>query len=199
MIKLLGLFCVFISFIGSAVAAPDFAKAEQIRSKMRSQKLTIVLDSMELTTEQEAIFAPIYNEYNQKIMLIRDQRFVQVKKYFENYSTMDDEISDALAKALLGLTRESTDLRETYYKKMAKSLSPVLAIRFLQVENQFTTLLNNLRVRTVPLIKTPEEVAAEFGLGVSTPVNVDATSVTNDKIDEKMNERIEEERKKKGY
>jgi len=195
MIRLLVLVLVFI---GNASAAPDFDKIEKVRSELRAQKTSIVLESMQLSEEEEKTFLPIYDEYNKKLMLIRDQRLAVIKKYFNKYSEMDDKLASEIAKQVLGLDKERGQLREVYYKKMAKALSPIIAIRFLQIDNQLSTLLNVLRVRTIPLIKTSEEVSNEFGLGMSSVIAGDASAAMEAKTEDKMNRRIEEEREKKG-
>ena len=111
---------------------------------------------------------------------------------------MDDKLAGEMARQVLDLDKERGQLREVYYKKMAKELSPIIAIRFLQIDNQLSTLLNVLRVRTIPLIKTSEEVSNEFGLGMSSAIAGDASAAMDTKTEDQMNRRIEEEREKKG-
>ena len=195
MIKLL---ILALMFANTAFAAPDFDQIEKVRHELRSQKQAMVLDGMQLSAEQEKVFLPLYTEYNQALMLIRDQRFTMLKSYMSNYSMMDEKRADDLAQIALKLEKERTQLRETYYNKMAKQISAVTAIRFLQVDNQISTLLNVLRVRAIPLIKTPEEVATELGLGMSSAVDGDVDVMMDTITEDKMSRRIEEERAKKG-
>ena len=111
---------------------------------------------------------------------------------------MDENYADDLAKQMLDLKRDNTVLIDTYYKKMAKEISPIVAIRFVQVDDQFGTLINLLRVRSVPLMKTPEEVATQFGLQMSSPISDDAGAEMDARVEDNIDAKIKEERTRKG-
>ena len=175
-------FLLTLLMIGTASAAPDFEAFEQLRDSLRAQKEGIMLDSMQLNEADQKAFLPIYQEYNGKIMAIRDQRLELVKEFASKYSEMDDKRAEDLSKEIFKLMRERNKLRETYHKKVSKELSPVHAIRFVQIDTQMDTLLNVIRVRNIPLMKTPDEVTNDFGISVTAGVISDADKKINENM-----------------
>ncbi len=173
---------ITLLLVGNANAAPDFAAFEQFRDQLRAKKEGIMMDSMQLTAADQEKFTPIYREYNTKIMAIRDQRLELVKEFSSKYSEMDDKRAASLSKEIFKLMSDRNKLREQYHGKVSKALSPVHAIRFVQVDAQMDTLLNVIRVRNIPLMKTPDEVTNDFGISVTAGVIDDADKKINDNM-----------------
>jgi vacuolar-type H+-ATPase subunit D/Vma8 len=66
---------------------------------------------------------------------------------------MTDEKADELAKRMLELDESRLELRKKYYGKLKKALSPVLAARFTQVEDQIEKLLDLQIDASLPIIE----------------------------------------------
>lgn len=128
------------------------------RADLRTQKSALMTEAMQLNEAQSEKFWPIYREYSNEQEKLTDTRLSKIKFFADNYDSMTDDKADMLAKEVFNMERDRTKLREKYYKKMAKALNSVLAVRFVQVDRQINTLLDMEIMQQVPLIATPEEL-----------------------------------------
>jgi hypothetical protein len=129
------------------------AYIELMRADIRAQKVQIMTDMMNLDEKQGAIFWPIYREYDLELSKLGDQKLAIIEDYSHNYLTMTDEKADELAKRMLELDESRLELRKKYYGKLKKALSPVLAARFTQVEDQIEKLLDLQIDASLPIIE----------------------------------------------
>ena len=81
-----------------------------------------------------------------------------IQLYAGNYKIMNDEKAAIIARDAFDIARNRQKLREKYYKRMAKAVGALHAVRFAQVDQQINTLLDLEIMRMVPLIATPEEL-----------------------------------------
>lgn len=146
--------------VAALVAVPAVAQEspllELARSDFRTQKVAIVTAAMQLTEEQSSAFWPVYRQYEAELTSLWDQRLALIKDYGQSYQTMNDEKAKQLAQGALRLEDQQVKLRKKYFDRMAKAVGPVLAARFLQVENQIAALVSLQIAEEVPLIRKPE-------------------------------------------
>ena len=129
---------------------------ELVRSDFRTQKVAIVTAAMPFTEQQAGAFWPIYRQYEAELTTLWDQRLALIKDYAQSYQAMTDEKAKQLAEGVLRLEDEQVELRKKYYDRISKAVGPVLAARFLQVENQIALLVGLQIAEEVPLIRKPE-------------------------------------------
>lgn len=142
------------------LAAPAMAQEspllELARSDFRTQKVAIVTAAMQLDEAQSSTFWPVYREYQAELTALWDRRLAGIKEYADRYQTMTDEKAKDLAQRALRLEEDGVKLRRKYFDRMSKALSPVIAARFLQVENQIDLLVRLQVASELPLIQKPE-------------------------------------------
>ncbi|HXW05414.1 MAG TPA: hypothetical protein VD833_09285 [Vicinamibacterales bacterium] len=129
---------------------------ELVRSDFRTQKVAIVTAAMPFTEQQAAAFWPVYRQYELELTALWDQRLALIKDYAQSYQAMTDEKAKQLAEGALRLEDEQVKLRRKYHDRMSTAVGPVLAARFLQVENQIGALVSLQIAEEVPLIRKPE-------------------------------------------
>ena len=140
------------------LSASQWAYAQQelielARQDIRAGRMGMIAASMNLTPEQQEKFWPIYREYADEQEALLDKRIAMLKRYAGSLDSMTDEDAIAIAKQSFALQRERIDRRERYFKRFSKSLGPVLAARFIQVDSQMSTLLDFEMARNTPLIQ----------------------------------------------
>jgi hypothetical protein len=130
---------------------------ELLRSDLKTQKVAIITEAMEFTPAEAETFWPIYREYDLKLSKIGDKRIAAIKEYATVYETISNEKADELMKTFLDLDGQYLDLRNEYFNKVKKAISPTVAARFMQVENQMNALVQLKIMSELPLVKKVEK------------------------------------------
>jgi len=124
-----------------------------LRKNVRQEKSKLMLQALQLDSDQTAKFLPIYKEYTGKLTALNDLREANIREYAANYSTMTDNKADELVNQAISYYKKRAGLLDTYYGKVRGALGSGVAARFAQTE----TLLNNvvdLQIQSnLPLIK----------------------------------------------
>jgi hypothetical protein len=140
-------------------AAPDArdvnlrAYVELLRSDVRSQKVAILTEMMDFTEQEDATFWPIYREYDVELSKINDDRVTLIQEYAKNYEQMTDAVADRIASGALGLEGRRHALKLKYYDRLKAALSPKMAARFLQVENQLLMIIDLQISAALPVVR----------------------------------------------
>jgi len=129
------------------------AYVELLRSDVRSEKIAIMSEMMEFTEDQDAKFWPIYRDYDTELSKINDKRVALIKDYADNFENMTDAVADRIAKGALDLEAERHALKMKYYDRVKSALSPLIAARFLQVENQLLMLIDLQISAALPVVR----------------------------------------------
>lgn len=129
------------------------AYVEILRSDVRTQKIAILTQIMQLNDAQSAKFWPIYREYDVELQALNDQKLAGIKEYAKNYENMTDDKANQLANLALELENKRNDLKKKYYEKVRDQLGGIIAARFLQVENQLLMLVDLQISSSLPVIQ----------------------------------------------
>lgn len=126
----------------------EFARADVRETR---EKFIDVL--MNLSPEQKNIFNPIFKQYEDEFKKIGDERLSIIMEFEKSYSSMTDSKANELAKRSIDVRKERLGLMEKYYNKFSKALDPIVAARFLQLENYINLIVDIQIAEEVPLIK----------------------------------------------
>ena len=149
--KVIGVLAVL--FLPSVAQGQDVdSYIELLRADVRAEKVAILGQAMKLSEDEASVFWPIQREYEVELAKLFDERVALIKAYTETYESMSDEKAEELAKWLLRLERQRTDLKEKYFERFAEDVSPTVAARFLQIENQINMLIDLQIAESLPLI-----------------------------------------------
>lgn len=129
------------------------AYIQLLRADLSAKKEQIVRETMQLNDQQSAIFWPIYREYQSAQSKLTTEKLAIVTDYASNFSTMSDEKADQLAQQVMQHDEKRMALREKYYATMKKALSPVIAVRFFQVEHQLQLIVDLQISANLPIIE----------------------------------------------
>jgi len=124
---------------------------ELMRQDLRTTKLAVMTESMALTDAQGEVFWPIFREYQTKLSVIGDKRIAMIKEYADNYENMSGEKAGELIKIWFSQQKDRLSLLEKTSKKIAKATDPVLAARFIQVENAVNMIVDLQIASELPL------------------------------------------------
>jgi hypothetical protein len=129
------------------------AYIQLLRADLNAKKEQIVGETMQLNAQQSAIFWPIYRDYQAEQSKLITGKLAIVADYSQNFSTMTDAKADQLAQQVIQLDEKRMALREKYYAIMKNALSPIVAVRFFQVEHQLQLIVDLQIAANLPIIE----------------------------------------------
>ena len=144
---------------GAAVAQDAQTKAliEKYRADFNAAKKETINEVMKLSDAEAQKFWPIYQEYESKLNAFSDKRlkFANDFTIAQSATTFDPEQAKELTKRWLKMQHERINLWETYAGKISRTVSPVRAAQFLQIENEIATVLDLSVLSNAPLVGQP--------------------------------------------
>jgi len=124
-----------------------------LRQDVKTQKVAIIGQLMALTPEQAGKFWPLYEAYDKELSKFGDEKLQGIKKFAQNYGEMSDTVASELASKALDLESRRTELKKRTVQKMGQALSPKIAGRFLQIENQLLMILDLQIASSLPIVE----------------------------------------------
>ena len=134
---------ILASFLFIAVGCSQlFAQVDDslryAESVWSMEKKAMILGELDLTEAQKASFWPVYESYSNAIQYI-DMEYIRL------LTMRNDDLSEKQAASLTEhmLMNELllAKARKQYYRKFRKALTPALASKFMQLDNDFRTIL----------------------------------------------------------
>ena len=127
--------------------------ADLLRQDVQKQKVAIVSQLMQLSPEQAAAFWPVYNEYAKELSTLADMRVRGIKEYAANYGSLSDEKATELANMRFEYEEKLVALKKKYFGNFSKALTPKLAARFFQIENQLLDVIDLQVASSLPIVQ----------------------------------------------
>ena len=128
--------------------------AELMRSDIRTQKVALVTETLQLSETDDVIFWPIYRQYESELSRLYDERIQVIETWEQNFTTLSDALANELTLKALDLESRRTALKEKFYVQLKSALSPRLALRALHIEDQLELLVDLQIDASVPLLAT---------------------------------------------
>ena len=123
-----------------------------ILGQIMTGKRAIYGQALQLTEAESRAFWPVYDVYEAKVKQI-DDRFVElIDDYAAKYATLTDADAQHLLAAKMKIDRDRLELQQSYTKKLARTLPPIKALRYAQVESRIDNELQRKVMLVVPLV-----------------------------------------------
>ncbi len=149
---------LFAAALGSVTTAawPQDKPAnnlETIHEKLKADKKLIVSKYMELTESEAQRFWPVYEDYQKDLLKIYERLGALLKSYAADYrnKSLTDEKAKKLLDEWIAFEQDEVKQRSAFVPKVTKALPAKKAARYLQIENEYRTLLKYDLAATVPL------------------------------------------------
>lgn len=147
------LFVVLALLLVAKTAYAQEQYVELLKSDLKTQKVAVITEAMALEDAQSEPFWAIYRDYDYELSSIIDRRIAIIKDYAGSFSTMTDEKAADLAKMSFKIESDRGKLREKYYKKFEKDISPLVGARWLMIERTINNLMDLQIAAEMPLIQ----------------------------------------------
>jgi hypothetical protein len=128
------------------------AYVELLRSDLRAQKVAVITAVMQFTDAGDAVFWPVYRQYETELAAINGDRMALIREYAAADETLTDAVADRLAQRALNLEARRHALTVRYYERFRAVVPPKTAARFLQVEHQILLLLDLPIAAALPVV-----------------------------------------------
>ena len=153
----IGVLVLSFLFMGSVQAQEATQmNMEILKEKIKAYKKLVVASNMNLTDAEAKSFWPLYDGYQKELGQINERLIATIKAYADAYNAGKGEISNDVAKKLLGeaLAVEESELklRQSYAAKLDKVLPGTKVVRYLQIENKIRALVKFELAAQIPLV-----------------------------------------------
>jgi hypothetical protein len=148
--------CTLALFGWAQEAAPGTLPESYIalmRSNVQTRKTEIIQQALTLTDDQERKFWPLQRSYENDLSKLGDRRVDIIRDYTKNWDNLSDETAKNLGKRLIAYHKKRIDLRDKYFARMSKEISPTVAAKFFQIETQLEDIVDLAISSSLPLVK----------------------------------------------
>jgi len=142
--------CILVtSLIVKAQSSDDI---NLVQSLWGMEKKAIVEEYMDLSAEEESLFWTEYDVYETSRKELGKERIAIINAYVENFESLSDEKATELMNKAIANNIAIQKLAKKTFKKLSKSISPVKAAQFIQLENYFIISIQMYLQENLPFI-----------------------------------------------
>lgn len=116
------------------------------------EKKAMILDQMNLSEAEKASFWPVYESYANAIQYL-DMEYIRLLTY-TGEKDLSEKKSASLAEHMLMNELLLAKTRKQYYRKFSKALTPAQAAKFMQIDNNFRTMIRLQMQKESPALVT---------------------------------------------
>ena len=126
------------------------------QEKFKIEKKTFVTKHIQLDEESSSEFWDIYDEYEEKRMIIGKERFNLLLHHLNNQTVYEDKELDREIKKFIKNRKETDELIERYYNKLKKKVGVQYAAKFYQIEIYFYSIVRTNYMKKIPFFQSLE-------------------------------------------
>jgi hypothetical protein len=126
---------------------------QSVRATIRSERLRICQQNLNLTDEQGAKFWPIYAQYQADIWKENDKMAALLTAFVEADKPLTDAQLNRLMNDYMTVIQQKMGIRQSYIKKFSQVVPTRTVARWLQIESKMDTLVKFDLTLNMPLIK----------------------------------------------
>lgn len=135
------------------LCAQNSNEIELFKARFNSEKTDLVGKFMDLTSEEGEKFWPVYKAYEAERSGNSKKRIELLYQYANFYETLTNDQAEYWYNDVLKLQRSEIALKKKYNKKMAKALTPLVALRFFQLEEFIQSEIRSAIIETMPFLE----------------------------------------------
>ena len=129
------------------------AEIEAMQSLARAQIKFIIITGLDLSSEENEVFWPIYDAYREELSKVGEQATQLVNDYAATYQNMTNEAADDLITRYFAVEKARLEIRMDYREKFAEVLSPIKVAKFTQIENKLIAIAQYRLASLIPLME----------------------------------------------
>ncbi|RLD66255.1 MAG: hypothetical protein DRI84_05160 [Bacteroidetes bacterium] len=143
---------VFIALSSFGVQAQSTNEIEMMQALFGAEKMLIVAEFVKPDSANAQAFETLYNEYEVERKELGKISITLLNEYAEKWNGMTDEQADEWMKKVLDVSAKRDKLIRTYYKKIKKATTAIIATQFYQVETYILTSIRSALYESIPFV-----------------------------------------------
>lgn len=112
-----------------------------VQNMFGAEKRSLIVQSIKMTPSDSVGFWPIYDKYEADRKEIGKKRIELITRFVSKYPAISNEELSELMDDIIDMEDDQQDLMETYYGKIKKASSVVVAAQWYQLESYITTAI----------------------------------------------------------
>jgi len=145
------------AYAGDALKSNDVLQQEitLTRAALETQRKAVILQNIQLTTEEDSVFWPVYNHYRTEMQKVGDKRVAVIGDYADAYrnNALSDKAAAKLLDRYLNVLQDQVKVKKKFVRKFKKVLPAIKVARLYQVDNRLDLLVNMQIASGVPLME----------------------------------------------
>jgi len=143
---------VMVGLVLVAFSQSDKEEVDLVQATFGKDKKAMAAEFIQLEGAQKDAFWITYDEYESKRKELGKKRIDLLRKYVDNYATLNDASTDGMIKEMISLQGKTDKLVATYYEKVKKGSGVKAAAQFYQFENYMLAAIRSAIMENIPLI-----------------------------------------------
>ena len=139
-------------------AQSNTEEIDLVQSIYGIEKKAIVEEFVQPQKIHSTLFWETYDEYEAERKSLGKERLALLEDFAAKYENMTNEEADVWMKKVITLGKKQDKLIDTYYKKVKKSSSAIVAMRFYQLEAYLLSVIRVSILDAIPFVKESNEV-----------------------------------------
>ena len=146
---------VFAILFGGVIAKAqsDADMWELVKTDLKVEYKTIIIENMVFSDAEAEVFWPIFNNYMIKKNANLDKDMAILKDYAEHYDDLTDDKIEELVKSSQSQRSSRLKNRNAYYKSLKKALGVRKAAKLFQIDRQINTIFDFQLATQIPIIE----------------------------------------------
>ena len=146
-----------ISILSLAILLPFSVMSQDLldllKTEINFEKRALVAEGMDISSVESPDFWNIYTDFENEINSLGDRRINNIKKFYDNYEDMSDEVAGDIAKTYLSIKGDRIKIYKKYYKKFSSLIGDRRAVRLFQIMDQIQLLIDLQIASEQPLLE----------------------------------------------
>jgi len=127
-------------------------EVDLVQAAFGMEKKAVVASFVQPTDLQKDAFWQQYDAYEAERKEFGKKRIQLLEQYSKQYNSMTEEQADVWTNEVIKLQTATDKLIATYYNKIKKVTSPIVATQFYQIENYILTGIRMEILEGVPFL-----------------------------------------------
>lgn len=119
------------------ICGTSFAQTGEGMDKIKSLKIAFITERLNLSSEEAAIFWPVYNEHEATLEALRIKERNEIRGRLRNFQNMSDSQIEELMDEFLALQKERNDRNIAFLNRMTNLISARKTFLLIKAEDDF--------------------------------------------------------------
>ncbi len=136
-----------------AFAQSNTEEIDLFQSMYGIEKKAIVKEFVQPKAVNREAFWEVYDNYETKRKVVGKERIILLEQFATQYEKMTNDESILWMKKIIALDDKQDKLIVSYYKKVSKVTTPIVAMRFYQLETYLITAIRYEILNEMPFVE----------------------------------------------